>query len=119
MALSLYYKAQGSTGSDILKYPGTVPMQFRGELTHTVSANADGSNHNVRIKAVMPVTRLVDGRVVSSDAFIASFSFTALQGVDEPLLRAETVDELIAHLTKHKADILNGVLPGLNDYSVV
>lgn len=88
-----------------------VPRAFQPTLTHSVSINKTGTNANVTIRSDDYVVVDVDGRQLSTDRFILSTKFTALQAVTAVEVRERIFDTHIAALVAAKQQILNGTLP--------
>lgn len=105
-------KDNDQIGTDIWRSKDlSLPIAYRPSLNHTSRASANGNNYNQSIDVKVPLVRLVDGLVVSSDAFKASFKFSALQHVVNDQERSEAFDALIVYVKAHKADIINGRKP--------
>lgn len=124
MATKLYgiiQKDNDQLGTDIYRSKDlTIPMAYRPSIVHTSRMSANGNNLNQTIETQVPLVRLVDGLTVSSDAFKASFKFSALQHVVNDAEREECFDALLKYLTVNKADIINGRKPiGSADISVI
>lgn len=123
MATKLYgiiQKDNDQLGTDIYRSKDlTIPMAYRPSIVHTSRVSANGNNLNQTVEAQVPLVRLVDGLTVSSDAFKASFKFSALQHVVNDAEREECFDALLTYLTVNKDDIINGRKPiGSADISV-
>lgn len=86
----------------------TVPLLFRPTVSHVSRANANGTNINQTIESIVPVIRLVDGLAVSTDAFKATFKFSALQHIVETESREQAFDALVKYLTDNRSAIING-----------
>lgn len=85
-----------------------IPLLYRPTLSHVSRANATGTNINQTIDSIVPVIRLVDGLAVSTDAFKATFKFSALQHIVETELREQCFDAMLAYLTTNRTAIING-----------
>lgn len=102
-------KDNDQLGTDIWRDKNiSVPMAYRPTVVHTSRANANGSNINQTIDSFVPLVRLVDGLSVSTDAFKATFKFSALQHVVNDEERAQAFDALLAYLTAHRSSIIAG-----------
>lgn len=99
-------------GRDILRLNETgTPLAFRPTIEHVTRQSANKNNNNQTIEAIVPVVRVVDGLTLSSDAFKATFKFTALQHIESESSASLAFDSLIAYVTAHKARILAGLKP--------
>lgn len=103
-------KDNDQIGTDLLRSKSSVnPLGFRPTLTHTARKSANGANLNQTIETIAPVVRLVDGLSVSSDAFKATFKYSALQNIVNDAERFEAFDALIAYVIANREGICNGV----------
>lgn len=99
-------------GEDIYRNRNVlVPRAFQPTISHSVSINKQGTNANVTVRSDDFVVVEVDGRQLSTDRFILSTKFTALQAVTAPEVRERIFDTHIAALVAAKQQILSGVLP--------
>lgn len=114
-------KDNDQLGTDILRaVDPTVPMAHRATLHHTSRASANGSNLNQTIEVKTPIVRLVDGLAVSTDAFKATFKFSALQHVTNDDERYLAFDASMAYMTANREAICTGRKPSASvDLSVV
>lgn len=88
-----------------------VPLGFQPTLEHVVRQSANKNNNNTTIEAISPIVRLVDGLAVSTDAYKASFKFTALQHVQDDEAADLVIDAVLAYITTHRAVIKAGLKP--------
>lgn len=89
----------------------SIPLAFRHTVDMSVNPNASGTNNMVTVKSNLPLVVTVDGRSQSSDSFLMTTKFSALQHVTDDAARASIFDKHIEFLTKSKAAILDGQLP--------
>lgn len=109
---SILQKDNDQLGTDIWRDKDiTIPMAYRPILTHMSRANATGTNLNQTIESSVPVVRLVDGLAVSTDAFKATFKFSALQHVVETAQREQCFDALMTYLIANRRAIVDGTKP--------
>lgn len=88
-----------------------VPKGFQPTLEHVVRQSANKNNNNVTVEAISPIVRLVDGLAVSTDAYKASFKFTALQHVEDDAAADLVIDSTLAYINMHRAVIKAGLKP--------
>lgn len=88
-----------------------VPLGFQPTLEHVVRQSANKNNNNTTIEAISPIVRLVDGLAVSTDAYKASFKFTALQHVEDDKAADLVIDAVLAYIGTHRATIKAGLKP--------
>ena len=106
---TIVQKDNDQLGTDIWRLKDlTIPMAYRTVLTHSSRANAQGTNYNQTVEVVTPIVRLVDGLAVSTDAFKATFKFSALQHVVNDEERALTFDALFTYLQRNRDSIIAG-----------
>lgn len=117
---SILQKDNDQLGTDIWRDKDiTIPMAYRPTLTHLSRANATGTNLNQTIESSVPVVRLVDGLTVSTDAFKATFKFSALQHVVETESREQCFDALMTYLVTNRRAIVDGTKPlSIDDWDV-
>lgn len=109
---SYVQKDNDQLGTDILRLvDNTIPMAYRPVLTHTSRASANQSNYNQTIEVKAPIVRLIDGLAVSTDAFKATFKFSALQHVTNDVERFLAFDACVAYLVAHRVEICTGRKP--------
>lgn len=88
-----------------------VPLGFQPTVEHVVRQSANKNNNNVTVEAISPIVRLVDGLAVSTDAYKASFKFTALQHVEDDAAADLVIDATLAYINAHRAVIKAGLKP--------
>lgn len=93
--------------------PG-VPLAFRQTITHTVQPNSTGSSNSVIIRVNAPSIIVKDGITMSTDAFLATSKFTALQKITDDEKRAKAYDDHIRYLIATRTSNLDGQLPSTN-----
>lgn len=107
-------------GQDMLR--ATVsgrPLAFQPTVTHTNRQSANKLNHNQTVESVVPQVRLVDGLAVSTDAFKATFKFSALQHIVNDEDANLAINALLAYVEAHRAVIIAGTKPLTNDNLVI
>lgn len=100
------------TGTD--KYrseDSAIPMAYRPVVAHTITPNALGTSHSVTIKVTAPSVLTVNGVTTSTDTFIGSAKFTALQRITDDVTRAKAYDDLIRFMIATRETNLRGELP--------
>lgn len=76
-----------------------IPLAYRHTIAMSINPNASGSNNMVTVKSVRPVViTAADGKVSSSDSFLGTFKFSALQHVTNDVERALCYDKLLEFL---------------------
>lgn len=99
-------------GQDLLRaVDTTLALAFRPTVTHTNRQSANKLNNNQTIESVVPQVRVVDGMTVSTDAYKATFKFSALQHIINDKDANLAIDALLAYITAHRADIIAGTKP--------
>lgn len=113
-------KDNDQIGTDIWRDKNPlIPMAFRPTLTHVSRVNATATNNMQTVESLVPIVRLVNGLAVSTDAFKATFKFTALQHVVEDDAREQAFDALVAYLVANRDSIVNGIKPqSVADFTV-
>lgn len=117
---SILQKDNDQLGTDIWRDKDVaIPMAYRPILTHLSRANATGTNLNQTIESSVPVVRFVDGLAVSTDAFKATFKFSALQHVVGTAQREQCFDALMTYLVANRRAIIDGTKPlSVSDWNV-
>lgn len=90
--------------------PG-IPLAFRQTINHTIQSNADGSSNSVLVRVAAPSLKVIDDVVTSTDTFLATSKFTALQKITDDTLRAKAYDDHIRYLIATRSSNLLGELP--------
>lgn len=98
-------------GRDLLRSDRAVPLAFRPTIEHTVRQSANKNNNNTTVEAIVPQMRIVDGLTVSTDAFKATFKFTALQHISNDDDANLAIDSLLVYIAAHRATIIAGSKP--------
>lgn len=99
-------------GQDILRAVSqTLALAFRPTVTHTNRQSANKLNNNQTIESIVPQVRLVDGMSVSTDAYKATFKFSALQHIINDGDANLAIDALLAYINTHRAAIIAGTKP--------
>lgn len=99
-------------GSDVYRQMiDGVPNAFLPVITHGISKSPRGTSHTVNVRSVAPSIRNVDGAVTSSDQFLMTTKFTALQHITDQATRAAIYDNHIAFLIASRDTNLAGELP--------
>lgn len=99
-------------GRDVLRSAASgVPLAFRPTIEHVTRQSANKHNNNQTIEAVVPEIRLVEGLAVSTDAWKATFKFTALQHIESDKNAALAFDACVAYVVANKARIIAGLKP--------
>lgn len=99
-------------GQDILRaVDTTLALAFRPTVTHTNRQSANKLNNNQTVESVVPQVRVVDGMTVSTDAYKATFKFSALQHIINDEDANLAIDALLAYISTHRADIIAGTKP--------
>lgn len=107
-------------GQDMLRAAITGrPLAFQPTVTHTNRQSANKLNHNQTVESVVPQVRLVDGLAVSTDAYKATFKFSALQHIVNDADANLAIDALLAYITANRAVIIAGTKPLANTALVV
>lgn len=112
MTLAILSKDIDVLGID--KYRDTSPskpMAFRPSLEMSVNQNSTGTNNNVSVRSIYPLIKDVNGVTTSTDSFLMTTKFSALQHVTNDVERAEIYDDHLEFLTKARTAILFGELP--------
>lgn len=105
-------KQTDALGNDRLRdeVPG-IPLAFRQTINHTVQSNSDGSSNSVLVRVAAPSVRVIDEIVTSTDTFLATSKFTALQKITDDTTRAKAYDDHIRYLIATRSSNLQGELP--------
>lgn len=93
-------------------------LAFRPTIVHTNRQSPNKLNHNQTVESIVPQVRLVDGLAVSTDAFKATFKFSALQHIINASDANLAIDALLAYINTHRAVIIAGTKP-LNNSTLV
>lgn len=88
-----------------------IPLAYRQTINHTVQSNSDGSSNSVLIRVAAPSLKVIDGIATSTDTFLATSKFTALQKITDDTLRAKAYDDHIRYLIATRSTNLQGELP--------
>lgn len=88
-----------------------VPLAFRPTITHTIQQNGTGSSNSVIVRVSAPSLTVVNGITTSTDTFLATSKFTALQKITDDKTRAKAYDDHIRFLIATRGTNLNGQLP--------
>lgn len=88
-----------------------VPLAYRPNITHTVQQNGTGSSNSVIVRVSAPSLTVVNGITTSTDTFLATSKFTALQKITDDATRAKAYDDHIRFLIATRATNLDGQLP--------
>jgi hypothetical protein len=105
-------KQTDTLGSDRYRDEITsVPLAYRPTITHTIQQNGSGSSNSVIVRASAPSLTVVNGITTSTDTFLATSKFTALQQITDNVTRAKAYDDHIRFLIATRATNLNGQLP--------
>ena len=88
-----------------------VPLAYRPTITHTVQQNGTGSSNSVIVRVSAPSLVVANGITTSTDTFLATSKFTALQKITDDVTRAKAYDDHIRFLIATRATNLNGQLP--------
>lgn len=86
-------------------------LAFQPTIVHTNRQSANKLNHNQTVESIVPQIRLVDGLAVSTDAFKATFKFSALQHIVNDEDANLAIDALLAYINTHREVIINGTKP--------
>lgn len=89
----------------------SVPVAYRHNIEMQVAENPRKTSNTVTVRSVTPIVKVIDGSSVSTDSFVATTKFTALQQVTNAAERAACFDKHVAFLLAARADILEGRLP--------
>lgn len=112
MPLENLSKQTDLLGTDLYRVESpTVPLAYRQTISHSVTKSPSNQSHSVNVRSVAPVLKTIDGVVTSSDSFLMTTKFTALQHVVDDVLRAKIYDDHIAFLIASRTTNLNGGLP--------
>ena len=112
MSLINLSKQTDLLGTDLYRNENpAVPLAYRQTITHSVAKSPSSLSHSVNVRSVAPVLKTVDGTVTSSDSFLMTTKFTALQHVVDDTLRAKIYDDHVAFLIASRNTNLNGGLP--------
>lgn len=99
-------------GKDVLRAPITGrPLAFQPTIEHTNRQSANKLNHNQTVESIVPQVRVVDGQIVSTDAYKATFKFSALQHIDNKPDADLAIDALLAYINANRAAIIDGSKP--------
>lgn len=99
-------------GQDILRANlSGKALAFQPTIVHTNRQSANKLNHNQTIESIVPQVRLVDGLAVSTDAFKATFKFSALQHIVNDDDANLAIDALLAYIAANRDVIINGTKP--------
>lgn len=99
-------------GKDVLRAPvAGRPLAFQPTIEHTNRQSANKLNHNQTVESIVPQVRVVDGQIVSTDAYKATFKFSALQHIDNEPDANLAIDALLAYIDANRAVIINGSKP--------
>lgn len=88
-----------------------VPLAYRPTITHTIQQNGTGSSNSVVVRASAPSLITINGITTSTDTFLATSKFTALQKITDDVTRAKAYDDHIRFLIATRRTNLNGQLP--------
>lgn len=106
-------------GTDLLREKSTKPVAFRPSITHVNRQSANKLNNNHTVESIVPVIRNVDGAQVSTDAYKATFKFSALQHISDEASADLAIDALLAYINANRASIKEGLKPlTANDLTV-
>lgn len=112
MTYTVISKQTDALGTDRLRDDVSgIPLAFRQTINHTVQQNSNGSSNSVLVRVTAPSLKTVDGVVTSTDSFLATSKFTALQKITDDQLRAKAYDDHIRYLIATRATNLLGQLP--------
>lgn len=113
MATSYQYVVKDNDlfGTDILRESSTKPVAFRPSITHVNRQSANKMNNNHTVESVVPIIRTVDGAQVSTDAYKATFKFSALQHINDGVSADLAIDALLAYIKANRATIKEGLKP--------
>lgn len=112
MTLSIVSKQNDIYGIDKYRFnDNSIPVAYRHSIEMQVAENPRKTSNTVTVRSVTPIVKVIDGSSVSTDSFVATTKFTALQQVTSATQRAACLDKHIAFLQKARDDILEGRLP--------
>lgn len=98
-------------GQDLLRAVSDNPVAFRPSISHINRQSQNKLNNNHTVESVVPIMRTVDGLQVSTDAYKATFKFSALQHVNDKASADLAIDALLAYVTANRASIIEGTKP--------
>lgn len=84
-----------------------LPPMFRPTLVLTTKPNRAGTNVNVTIKLLRPITAVINGNLSALNTRVTALSYTSLQNTTDSTAGAD-LDIMIAAITALKSQVTEG-----------
>lgn len=109
MALVIYSQSPSPIGESVYRFSAiAAPAQYVPVLRYKAALNKASTNTTMSVDIDAPIVTVVDGVTQSLNGFKCGFYYTSLRNVTEDTMRVRVLDEMIAFLTAHKAEIAAG-----------